>query len=275
MSAKATELIDFAIANGIAIHSRTNPEEWATTIAENGGQCPCKHAPACPCDRALEKIKDTSLPPEEQMCGCAFFVSNEYLEHYGHKPWTPGTVTPKASAPATKTKKVEKGKYIKVREVDPEVEKIALKKANVYMNGLEQIKEGKLRDFQYAMENEIEDSKSCSLCLEDAEVIGTHVAYAETLCRYGRPECGTELENLINHTIDVIDENFMTAGFEREELESQAKPGKTNAWMNFAKGIMSDPILDGKAQKYKMKIAAKLYHHEFNTIEEAMAGVPE
>jgi hypothetical protein len=276
MDPKEQELIDFAKNNGFEIHSRTSPGEWVTVLAENGGQCPCKHSPVCPCEDAITRIKDPARAPEDQMCGCAFYVSPAYLEYYKRQPWKPGTPASPKPAVKTETATPSLGEYKKVRDVDPAVEKIALDKAKVYLDSLEAIKTGKLDDFVAIMEQEKEDSKACSMCSEDAEIVGAQGEYVKTICHYGKPECEEELSKLINRTIGVIDENFMTAGLERTVVEGPAKPaGKTNAWMEFAKPIMSDPRLNGRLQKYKMRIAASIYRKEYGSIEEAMAGIPE
>jgi hypothetical protein len=283
MDPKAQELIDFAKENGFEIHSRTSPEEWVKTLEEHGGQCPCKHSPFCPCGDAISRIKDPARPPEDQMCGCAFYVSPAYLEYYKRQPWKPGNVT-NSTPNVQKVKQVSaptRGEYKKVRDVAPEVSKIALSKAQVYLNGLEQIKSGKLDDFTALMEQECKDSESCAMCSEDAEIASAQGKYVATLCHYGNEECENELSHLIDKTMSIIDENFMAAGLEREILPTVDAPvtskhaGKTNAWMEFAKTIMNDPLLDGKLQKYKMRIAASIYRKEYPDIPSAMAGIPE
>jgi hypothetical protein len=70
----------------------------------------------------------------------------------------------------------------------------------------------------------------------------------------------------------------MTAGFERTGVDAPAeikKVKKTNAWLEFSHEIGRDPLLAGKAQKYKMKVAAGIYRNEYGSIEEAMAAIPE
>jgi hypothetical protein len=277
---KAQELIDFAQQNGFEIHSRTSPQEWVTVLAENEGQCPCKHAPSCPCEDAISRIKDPAKPPEDQMCGCAFYVSPAYLEHYKRPAWKPNTPTIATTVKSVVTKVTPtKGEYKKVRDVDPEVSKLAIQKAQVYLDGLEKIKLGKLDDFSKLMEQERKDSESCSMCSEDAEIVSAQGTYVAVLCKHGNQECESELSHLIDKTMSVIDENFMAAGLEREIISDKPntpKPaGKTNAWLEFSKSIMSDPLLEGKLQKYKMKIAAGIYRKEYPDIQSAMAGIKE
>jgi hypothetical protein len=270
MSEKAQELIDFAKEHGFEIHSRMNPEEWADILAEGEGQCPCHHAPACPCEDAITRITDPARAPEDQMCGCTFFVSKAYLEHYKKQPWRPSAV--EKVVPAT-----SKAEYVKVREVNPEIEKKSLEKVDVYLTGAELIKDGELEKLNELMDQEKKDSIACSMCTDDAELIASHSNYAQTLCGQKRPECEAELARLLAETVSIIDENFMMAGFERgDAVVSPAvkKAKKTNAWLEFAHDIGADPLLEGTAQKYKMKVAAGLYRGEYATIEEAMAAIP-
>jgi hypothetical protein len=82
---------------------------------------------------------------------------------------------------------------------------------------------------------------------------------------------------LLAETVGIIDENFMMAGFERSgaEVPPEAKKAKkTNAWLEFAHEIGADPLLEGTAQKYRMKVAAGMYRGEYKTVEEAMAAIP-
>jgi hypothetical protein len=270
MSEKAQELIDFAKEHGFEIHSRMNPEEWADILAEGEGQCPCHHAPACPCEDAITRITDPARAPEDQMCGCTFFVSKAYLEHYKKQPWRPSAE--EKVVPAT-----AKTEYVKVREVDPEIEKKSLEKVEVYLTGAEMIKEGELKKLNELMEQEKKDSIACSMCTDDAELVASHSQYAQTLCGQKRPECEAELARLLAETVSIIDENFMMAGFEREgtaEAPTVKKVKKTNAWLEFAHEIGANPLLEGTAQRYKMKVAAGLYRKEYATIEEAMAAIP-
>lgn len=270
MSEKAQELIAFAKEHGFEIHSRMNPEEWAEILAEGEGQCPCHHAPACPCEDAIIRITDPARAPEDQMCGCTFFVSKAYLEHYKKQPWRPSTVQTPTQAPSN-------SEYVKVREVDPQIAKKALEKVDVYLTGAEKIKEGDLEALNELMEQEKKDSIACSMCTDDADLVVSHSKYAQTLCSQGRPGCEEELGRLLAETVEVIDENFMMAGFERSGAEAPAevkKAKKGNAWLEFAHEIGANPLLEGTAQKYRMKVAAGMYRGEYNTIEEAMAAIP-
>lgn len=270
MSEKAEELIAFAKEHGFEIHSRTNPEEWAQTLAEGDGQCPCHHADTCPCEDAVVRITDPNRAPEDQMCGCAFFVSKAYLEHYKRQPWRPPVVTPIEQVEGTSG-------YAKVRDVNPADMKKALEKVDVYLTGAEMIKAGELDQLNELMDKEKRDSAACSMCTDDAVLVKAHSQYTQTLCGQGRPGCEEELGRLLRETVNIIDENFMVAGFERngDEMDAPAKaPKKANAWLEFSHEIGRHPLLAGTAQKYRMKIAAGLYRKQYNTIEEAIASIP-
>lgn len=278
MDPKAQELIDFAKTNGFEIHSRTSPEEWVQSLAEHDGQCPCKHAPACPCEDAITRIKDPKRAPEDQVCGCTFFVSPAYLAHYKRQPWRPNAVE-QPSLPGEKIS--TQSEYQKVREVNPIDEKKALDKVQIYLDSVDLIKQGQLKRLTEKMETEKRNSLACSLCADDAELIGTHSKYASTLCDQGRPGCNAELKKLIEEAVNVIDENFIAAGYERVSIKSEKsstpdKPAKkVNAWIEFSQIIAKNPALEGKQQKYKMKIAAAVYREEYDTIEEAMEAISE
>jgi hypothetical protein len=280
MSEKAQELIAFAKEHGFEIHSRTNPEEWAETLAEGEGQCPCHHAPACPCEDAIVRITDPARGPEDQMCGCTFFVSKAYLEHYKKQPWRPavaGKAAPDKTTQASPTPDDTKPEYVKVREVDPLTASKALEKVEIYLTGADMIKEGDLDQLNELMEQEKRNSIACSLCTDDAELVESHSRYAQTLCSQGRPGCEDELSRLLAETVGIIDENFMVAGFEREGAAippAVKKAKKTNAWLEFSHEIGRNPLLEGTAQKYKMKVAAGIYRGEYKTIEEAMTAIP-
>lgn len=270
MPDKAQELIAFANEHGFEIHSRTTPEEWAQTLAENEGQCPCHHAPTCPCEDSITRITDPNRAPEDQMCGCTFFVSKAYLEHYKRQPWRPSVVQP--SFEPTRV-----SGYVKVQDVDPQLTKQALAKVDIYLTGAEMIKDGELQRLDELMLQEKKDSVDCSLCTDDADLILTHSAYTQTLCSQGRTGCESELERLLAETVNIIDENFMTAGFTRDVVKAKPddkKSKKANAWLEFCHEIGASPQLAGTAQKYKMKVAAGLYRGEYQTIEEAMAAIP-
>jgi hypothetical protein len=93
------------------------------------------------------------------------------------------------------------------------------------------------------------------------------------LCKQGSLDCETEVKKLVNRTMEIIDENFMSAGYDKvKQADSEAeekKTGKKNAWIEFSSNIMTDPKLDGLPQKNKMKIAAAMYRGEYNSIEDA------
>jgi hypothetical protein len=270
MSEKAEELIAFAKEHGFEIHSRTNPEEWAETLAENEGQCPCHHAPTCPCEDAITRITDPNRAPEDQMCGCAFFVSKAYLEHYKRQPWRPAVAPIQSETP-------ELSGYVKVQDVDPQIAKKALEKVDVYLTGAELIREGELAKLDELMAQEKLASAACSLCTDDADLVIAHSTYTQTLCSQGRAGCEKELGRLLAETVNIIDENFMTAGYQRDGVKPPAeskKYKKSNAWLEFAHEIGASPQLAGTAQKYKMKVAAGLYRGEYQTIEDAMAAIP-
>jgi len=271
---KAQELIDFAKNNGIFIHGRTSPGEWEQLLAENDGKCPCGHAESCPCDLALDKIKN-SPDPSDQMCGCVFYVSKAYLDHYKTKAWNEDT--PVASAPPTKEKDApeqeEPVAYQKTRNVAPDIEDKFLRTAGAYIDGLKLIKDGNLEKFVDNIRME-EVSNPCNICKEDADLVASHGDYVRALCKTGSPECEIEAKKLVIRTMDIIDENFMSAGYDKVKqakpaTEGDKKPGKKNAWIEFSSQIMTNPILDGLPQKNKMKIAAAVYRGEYDSIEAA------
>ena len=275
---KAQELVDFAIANGIHIHSRTNPTEWAKTLEEHGGECPCKHAPSCPCEDALTRIRKPESPPENQMCGCAFYVSKAYLDHYGRKPWSQDTPSEvEIKKPRQESKNF---KFKKVSDVDPELEKKALGKVNTYLNGLELIKGGEFEELDIVLSQEEKDSSDCGVCAADAEIIRANAYFVSTVCRNGDPSCKEELERLIGRTQQVIIENFEVAGYapvtdDAESGSPKIKNTKRNAWTEFNSEIAKHPALDGKSGRYKMKVAASLYRNEYATVEDAMSVIQE
>lgn len=278
IGAKAQELVDFAITNGIHIHSRTNPTEWAKTLEEHGGECPCKHAPSCPCEDALTRIRKPEAPPENQMCGCAFYVSKAYLDHYGRKPWSQDTPSEvEIKKPRQESKNF---KFKKVSDVDPELEKKALSKVNTYLNGLELIKDGDFEELDIVLSQEEEASSDCGVCAADAEIIRANAHFVSTICRNGDPGCKEELERLIGRTRQVIIENFEVAGYapvteDAESGSSKIKNTKRNAWTEFNSEIAKHPALDGKSGRYKMKVAASLYRNEYATVEDAMSVIQE
>jgi len=287
LETKAQELIDFATQNGIFIHNRTTPLEWAKTLEENGGQCPCKHAPSCPCENALERIKSEDVQPENQMCGCAFFVSKAYLDHYGRKPWNPETKpeTPKAREPNPSKPGLDKFTFKKTTEVDPDLEKKALGKVNTYLDSLELIQDGRFEELDKLLEQEEKDSKDCDICAADAEIVRSNAQFVGKVCKYGDPACADEIVRLISRTEDVITENFMVAGYSKVPKNAEKKPAtevpvkvkddRKNSWITFNSEVAKDPLLNGKSGKYKMKIAASLYRGDYETIEEAMENIQE
>lgn len=281
IATKAQELVDFASANGIYIHSRTSPTEWAETLEEHNGECPCKHAPTCPCDDALVRIKNTEASPENQMCGCAFFVSKAYLDHYGRKPWSNN-----ATIPVVETKKpkpdTKNFKFRKVSDVDPALEKKALSKVNIYLNSLELIKDGNFERLDHVLAQEEKDSSDCGVCAADAEIVRANAKFVNVICRNGDPACKEELERLINRTQQIIVENFEVAGYAPVTKESEVQPNqpkvkdtKRNAWTEFNSELSKHPALDGKSGKYKMKIAASIYRGEYETVEDAIEAIQE
>jgi len=283
IATKAQELVDFASANGIYIHSRTSPTEWAETLEEHNGECPCKHAPSCPCDDALVRTKNAEASPENQMCGCAFFVSKAYLDHYGRKPWVPGTSAVTTSEPAAKRTKNESKnfKFRKISDVNPELEKKALGKVNIYLNSLELIKDGNFDKLDDILARE-EQENDCGVCAADAEIIRANARFVNVVCRNGDSTCKEELERLIGRTQQVIIENFEVAGYAPVTNESEVQPNqpkikdtRRNAWTEFNSEISKHPALDGKSGKYRMKIAASIYRGEHETVEDAIEAIQE
>lgn len=279
--AKVQEIINFATENGLQIHGRISPQEWADILESNNGQCPCKHAPSCPCDDALVKIKDPNSPPENQVCGCTFFVSAAYLKHYGRKAWVPNT----PSSPQKDTKYA----YVKDKTVDPDNESKAIKKVQTYLDGLKMIELGQFDKFDKLLETEQKISKDihspdkCGMCAADADIIRADAQFVQAVCHHGDPACESELSNLIERTRAVIDENFTVAGYKKVPVDvpvatndsAPAKaPAKMNEWVKFYKNIASDPKLENTPQKYRMKIAAAIYRGTQTDIESAMAAIP-
>lgn len=271
---KAQELIDFAKSNGIFIHGRTSPQEWEQLLAENDGRCPCGHAESCPCDLALERINNPATEPADQMCGCVFYVSRKYLDHYKTKAWSEDTQSVSAPVPAKKTEP-EQGEsvaYQKIRKVSPEVEERFLKTAGTYIDALKLIESGDIEKFVDNVRME-EATNPCDLCKGDADVVASHGDYVRALCKNGSPDCENEAKKLVVRTMGVIDENFMSAGYDKVKQNFTTvevkKTGKKNAWIEFSSQIMTNPILDGLPQKNKMKIAAALYRGEYDSIEDA------
>ena len=275
---KSQELIDFARSNGIFIHGRTSPQEWEELLRESDGRCPCGHAESCPCELALEKIRNAS-EPADQMCGCVFYVSSAYLNHYKTKPWSDESPTTpfdtSTMPPVSKTKSVreEPVSYQKTRDVPADVEEKFIKTAGAYIDGLKLIENGEIDKFVDSIRME-EATNPCDLCKGDADVVASHGDYVRALCQHGSPECESEAKKLVIRTMEVIDGNFMSAGYDKVKQDKPTivetkKSGKKNAWIEFSSRIMTDPSLDGLPQKNKMKIAAALYRGEYDSIENA------
>ena len=275
---KVQELIDFAKDNGIFIHGRTSPQEWEELLKESDGRCPCGHAESCPCELALEKIRSAS-EPADQMCGCVFYVSSAYLNHYKTKPWNGESSTipfdTQTSPVVNKTKpaKEEPVSYQKTRDVPADVEEKFIRSAGTYIDGLKLIENGEIDKFVDSIRME-EATNPCDFCKGDADVVASHGDYVRALCQHGSPECESEAKKLVIRTMGVIDENFMSAGYDKVKQNNPAteetkKSGKKNAWIEFSSKIMTDPFLDGMPQKNKMKIAAALYRGEYDSIEAA------
>ncbi|MDD3087982.1 MAG: hypothetical protein PHP89_05400 [Candidatus Omnitrophica bacterium] len=277
---KARELIDFAESNGIYIHNRTDPFEWANTLEEHDWQCPCKHAPSCPCDDALVRIKGEEVQPENQMCGCVFFVSKAYLDHYGRKPWAAeNSPTSKPTKPS-----LDNFTFKKTEEVDPELEQQALGKVETYLTSLEFIRDNDFNKLDNLLAKEEKNSQECDFCVADAEIIRANAQFVGKVCQHGDPACEEELGRLIARTEEVITENFMVAGYRKipvnKKTAANPAPGKVkdtrqNSWIAFNSEVAKDPLLNGKNGKYKMKIAAGLYRGEYETVKEAMDNIPE
>lgn len=72
----AADIIKFAQDNELQIHPGQDPETWAELVIKKGG-CPCVPGrPECPCEFALEDIKELNR------CRCGLFVNGAYLEDY-------------------------------------------------------------------------------------------------------------------------------------------------------------------------------------------------
>lgn len=280
-NAKVQEIIDFATKNGIQIHGRISPQEWADVLETNNGQCPCKHAPSCPCEDALIRIKDPNRPPEDQVCGCTFFVSEAYLKHYGRKAWVP-------PISATPQKDIQYA-YVKDKTVDPDIEYKATKKVKTYLDGLQMIELGQFDRLDELLKNEQKASKDrfstdkCDLCAADADIIRANAQFVQAVCHHGDPACEEELSHLINRTKAVIEENFIVAGYKKvpvnipdtaDDSVPEKAATKTNEWVEFYKNIASNPKLENTPQKYRMKIAAALYRGTQPDIDTAMAAIP-
>jgi hypothetical protein len=271
----AKDLIDFANNNGIFIHGRTSPQEWEQLLAENDGRCPCGHAEQCPCEDALKRINDPAKEPPDQMCGCAFYVSGAYLKHYHRAPWGEATPsTPSATSTEKSKPKPNDGSisYQKTRNVPADVEEAFIRSAGTYIDALKLIETGNIDEFVDKIRIE-EATNQCDICKGDADIVASHGEFVRALCKHGSSECEEEVKKLVTRTMSVIDENFLSAGYDKVQgtsaIAEEEKPGKKNAWIEFSSKVMADPRLDGLPQKNKMKIAASLYRGEHASIEEA------
>jgi len=273
MSDKAQELIDFAKANGLEIHGRTTPEEWAQELEKNGGGCPCKHADTCPCEDALELLQQDK--PEDQACFCTFFVSPKYIAHYNAPAWKPGVkqVQPAKIVKKTTIPSIEVVKVKEVPDIPEETQINSQKTAEVYIQGLELIGKGRLEDFTSVVRMD-EATNPCELCRDDADLVASHGDYVRALCSHDDPACEEELQKLIARTTRVIDEDLMNAGMARKQPEGEPKQYRAG-WREFSVSTMADPLLEGRPQKYKMKIAGAIYRNEFPDIKSAMEAIPE
>ena len=269
MNTKAQELIDFAKTNGLEIHGRTSPEEWALELEKNNGACPCKHSDTCPCEDALTAMQNPK--PEDQACGCTFFVSPGYIAHYKAPTWKPGNKPQTAASKVIKKTTVPEIKLVKTQEVDipPETQENSKKTADMYIGSLDLIREGRLEDFTTVIRME-EATNLCSTCRDDADLVASHGDYVRALCQHGDSGCDEELQRLVARTLQVIDEDLMNAGMAREQEPKKYRTG----WIEFSTGVMADPLLEDKPQKYKMRIAGALYRKEFSDIESAMEAIP-
>jgi hypothetical protein len=215
------------------------------------------------------------------MCGCAFFVSKAYLDYYGRKPWTPETQN-NPTKPASQESSLSNFTFKKANDVEPELERKALGKVNTYLNSLELIREGKFDELDEILEKEEKDSQDCDICAADAEIVRANAQFVDKVCKYGDPACEEEIGRLIQRTEEVITENFMVAGYQKVPVnsgkkahQSKVKDTRRNAWTEFVAEISKHPTMAGKSGKYRMKIAASLYHNKYETIEEAMENIPE
>jgi len=72
----AEAIVKFAQDNNLQIHPGQDPLKWADLVIKKGG-CPCvpgrNH---CPCEFALEDIKEINR------CRCGIFVNGAYIEEY-------------------------------------------------------------------------------------------------------------------------------------------------------------------------------------------------
>jgi hypothetical protein len=269
LEAKAQELIDFAKSHpGVKIHGRTNPWEWAEELEKNNGGCPCHCDDHCPCGAALDKINDTSLPPQKRCCCCTFFVSDDYLKHYaddGTRAWD-GTKPNKTIIEAPKDN------VTKVREVDPKVKERSLATANSIKAGFEQVQGGNFDDLITAMRLDEATSPEGCPCRGDADLLASHADYVRAACEVGDPVCEEEKQKLLKRMDQQYDENLSLAGMARETgTSTKQEPTKPKTeWQEFSQKMLNDPALEGLLQSQKMKIAGALYRGEC-TLEEAIA----
>ena len=72
----AAAIVKFAHDNNLSIHPGQEPLRWADLVIKKGG-CPCVPGrPHCPCEFALEDIRELNR------CRCGLFCNGAYLEDY-------------------------------------------------------------------------------------------------------------------------------------------------------------------------------------------------
>lgn len=86
----ALSIVKFAQDNDLKIHPGQDPLKWGELVIKKGG-CPCVPGRnECPCEFALEDIKEINR------CRCGLFVNDAYLVEYAElkarmkarKKWT-------------------------------------------------------------------------------------------------------------------------------------------------------------------------------------------
>ena len=87
----AEAITKFAQDNNLEIHPGQEPLKWADLVIKKGG-CPCvKGRSECPCEFALEDIKESNV------CRCGLFCNKAFIEEYNRllvewksrRKWTP------------------------------------------------------------------------------------------------------------------------------------------------------------------------------------------
>ena len=72
----AASIIKFAENNGLQIHPGQEPLKWADLVIKKGG-CPCVPGRnKCPCEFALEDMKEINR------CRCGLFCNEAYIKEY-------------------------------------------------------------------------------------------------------------------------------------------------------------------------------------------------